>query len=563
MELSHEDAVAIGLIKGVALTEGELKSGEAMTRDNVIMGAGAMRASALNGTARLDIDHHYDKLPPEYLEKYGGEIANPYPPGFIIDAQAVENEIPGSGETRMQVEFLAIIENRTVYDMIKAGKIKGCSVVDFIRNVNCDGEKSVDGGGPGCQYEGSAYLENTLILDEVPNSNSTWVAVVSDADIGTIIANRSEEVKNKLRKQMRHSLSPVQKIIINAHAGSNWSDEQSLDAYMTDGIWNNGAESIADYLKSEKSIDEAVAAKMADYLIKNPETLSQYQLEWLSMEDLSAWWTSIQTSGAPNAEIHALKAEIAKLKWLPTNKSELARISGVQKGHALTRDDVKYHRAAKSNACNGCRFAGFYDDKTGYCNLINGAVDADGTCDKFTAPDGAPPAADAPTDKSADPPATDKPADADPSDKPADAPADKDCTCADKHNEPVPPNEDGSCPDGYTISEDGTECIPDNATGDDPASGDGGSGQPGPVPSSVKHGKPAPSKKPTTQAAIEADPVKNQKAQATEIDKQIAELVKKYKALPPTLYGREGMAAIAERQRIKDEIIRLTALKKS
>ena len=144
------------MIKGVAMSEGKLKSGDMMVRDNVIAGAGAMRASAIMGKAQLDIDHHEITLPKSYSEKYGSGIADPYPLGFIVDAQAQENEV--DGEKLMQVEFLATIENEKVYDLIKSGQIKGCSVVDYSRGLKCEKE---------CAYQGSAYLTNTLILDEV------------------------------------------------------------------------------------------------------------------------------------------------------------------------------------------------------------------------------------------------------------------------------------------------------------------------------------------------------------------------------------------------------------
>ena len=153
------------------------KSKDVMTRDNVLAGGGAMRASALMGKATLDIDHLETRLPAEYGRKYGKEINEPYPPGFIVDAQSVENEV--DGKKLMQAEFIAIIENNKVFDMIKQGLFKGCSVVDYSRNMRCNPEA--------CEYEGSAYLSNTLILDEVPNSNGTWVAAVTEEDHGTII----------------------------------------------------------------------------------------------------------------------------------------------------------------------------------------------------------------------------------------------------------------------------------------------------------------------------------------------------------------------------------------
>ena len=63
-KMDPQEFFAMRMIKGVAMTEGELKSGDLMTRDNVIAGGGAMRASALMGKAQLDIDHYEAELPP-------------------------------------------------------------------------------------------------------------------------------------------------------------------------------------------------------------------------------------------------------------------------------------------------------------------------------------------------------------------------------------------------------------------------------------------------------------------------------------------------------------------
>ena len=390
------------LIKGVAMSEGKLKSGEMMTRDNVVAGGGAMRASALMANAQLDIDHFGTELPEKYGEKYGKEILDPYPPGFIVDAQAVENKVGDS--TLMQVEFIAVITNKKVYDMIKAGQIKGCSVVDYTRDLKCEEE---------CHYEGSAYLSNTLILDEVPNSNGTWVAAVTHADIGTIIREIEKAEIESRRPGKLHAL-------IQKHAVK----KNNLENYMNDGVWNDGAESAIEYLKVEKEIDHDTATAMASYLMEFPTNVSQYQLENLSHADLMAWRGS---TGAIYAKLRSMVNAIAELRWLQRDDVDLLK----KAKNKLTPGQVNLRFSEKDEMdrqCSGCKwyvsesFAG--EGEFGHCQMVAGKIDGNRTCDKY------------------------------------DKHVTKQCGCEaepEDHADPEPV--DGECPDGYMISEDGTKCA--------------------------------------------------------------------------------------------------------
>ena len=78
-----------------------------------------------------------------------------------------------------------MINNPTVYNLISAGRVKGCSVVDMPRKKVCDDQNS-------CKFEGSAYIMNTIALEGTPNSSGTWAAPVTANDIGTIIKSDTQ-----------------------------------------------------------------------------------------------------------------------------------------------------------------------------------------------------------------------------------------------------------------------------------------------------------------------------------------------------------------------------------
>ena len=267
-----------------------------------------MRASAIMGKAQLDIDHFEAELPPSYIEKYGREIAEPYPPGTIVDAQAVENTV--DGKQVMQVEFLAIMHNQKVYEMIKQGLIKGCSVVDYNRGLTCTDK---------CSYQGSAYLSNTLMLDEVPNSNGTWVAAVDHNDVGTIIKPLMDSIPDT---EAVNKVGTLEKIITTHMEQVKPKTKRTLhnlESYMENGMWMHGRDSAVAYLTEEKEIDRDTAITMANYLMENPANISQYQLEHLSRDDLMAWWGS---TGVWFKKFNDLTKAVSELRWLARDNIE-------------------------------------------------------------------------------------------------------------------------------------------------------------------------------------------------------------------------------------------------
>ena len=98
-----------------------------------------------------------------------------YPVGIVTDAQAVT-----AADGRAEVQSVMRIHNRVLYDLIRGGEARGCSVVDYPRRKYCDAPGS-------CKYEGSVYLFNTIALLGEPHSPGTYVRPVTAADIGTII----------------------------------------------------------------------------------------------------------------------------------------------------------------------------------------------------------------------------------------------------------------------------------------------------------------------------------------------------------------------------------------
>ena len=269
MELTIEDAEGIGLVKGVLMREGKLKSGDVMTRDNVMQGAGALRATARAGEAWIDIDHYDEKLPEKYTEKYGKEINEPYPVGNVIDCEAVEGK-----DGKMEVQAIMAIVNKTAYKLIKDGKIKGNSVVDFYRKLTCDKD---------CEFEGSTYRMNTLVLEEIPNSEGTWVQHVTKDDIGTII----QTVKKDTHAANRKVWGTLNKIIMENRKAHEFD---LLGKYQTEGKWTDGKSSIVEFLEHGKDIEQELAKQIAEWIESTPDLFSNYQLEHASAADLIAWW---------------------------------------------------------------------------------------------------------------------------------------------------------------------------------------------------------------------------------------------------------------------------------
>ena len=171
-----------------------------MARDNIMSGAGALRAVAAAGLALVDIDHHQHELPAPYVEKYGLGINDPYPVGYVLDAQGIVAK-----DGLAEVQAMMMIQNPTVYNLISAGRVNGCSVVDMIRKKVCNDDT--------CRFEGSAYIMNTIALEGKPNSAGTWAAPVTASDIGTIIKPATQEhladapIAQIITKRLEHCAS--------------------------------------------------------------------------------------------------------------------------------------------------------------------------------------------------------------------------------------------------------------------------------------------------------------------------------------------------------------------
>ena len=271
MELTIDDAESLGLVKHVLCREGKLKSGETYNRDTIKEATGALRAQALRGEAINDIDHYKEKLPETYETKYGAGINDPYPIGHIIDAHSVEGK-----DGKVEIQAISSIHNPVVYNLVKEGKVKGNSVVDYYRKLTCETD--------GCSYEGSTFMYNTLVLDEVPNSDGTWIAPITADDIGTIITHvkKAEHAKGGIMKILQDRLKEM-------HTQKNQNFE-ALNEYMTDGVWNDGVDSIKAFLLEHKdNMTEEHAQSLADFMFANPTEFSMHQLAHLSGSDLLAW----------------------------------------------------------------------------------------------------------------------------------------------------------------------------------------------------------------------------------------------------------------------------------
>ena len=561
LELTKDDLKQLKLIKGVAMQEGEVKSGEAMKRDNVIAGAGALRASSLLGFAFLDIDHFAEDLPKEYTDEYPGLDV---PCGFHLDAQAVENTVGTEQKKLMEVEFIAALENDKAYEMVKNHDFVGCSVVDYARSLNCekcnsDGTDDADIEAQkhcSCNYDGSAYLQNTLVLKEVPNSNGTWVDIVTEEDIGTIIQNTKGKDYTKLSEQFNTKPTPLQTKILNClgkqhHTKTNHEyHEADLTNYMNDGIWINGKDSIVSFLTEEKGLEESLAAEMAQYLFENPTKLNQYQLTDLSADDMVAWWNTFVTL---EKQLNSIKHRVATLSWLEHNAKPLRALSHA---YPLGYGEVQYGDAAAGSQCQDCRWysSSNFDEspeEKGYCQLLSGDVDGIKGCDRFEMIPGSGGSGSTPPTEEEDPTETEDP-------EPQ----------MDGEDE-VAPDEDGNCPTGYTLSEDGTMCIKDDQATSE-SSGDGGE-QSAAVPNdkSKRHtfipGKRNPEIK--KNALVEKHPSQKSNTTDQKLQDEINKLKQTQKRLALELkhaskFAKNTNEKSLKLQKVTAEIKRLTALKK-
>ena len=409
LNITDEDFSHSDLVYGSAMISGPLKSGEpegpaTITDEAAIAGAGALRAMAIFGQAQLDIDHFDQALPEEYAKKYGDGIADPYPPGIILDAQAVHIRVPPTDREAVSVEFLAAVPNRHVYKMIANHKFVGCSVVDAIRSVSCPGcnakkeGKSNDDKECMCQYEGSAYIANTLALEAVPNSNGTWVDVFDRATYDAIgesdAAEKDSAEKDAVRPNVRKQLDRIRHTfdVFYGIAGKNpvatTKNHASLADYMTDGIWNEEKASVEAYL-TERGVSEDVIGPMSEYLFENPTALNQYQLEDLSIEDLAAWWNTVVATQRVEGRLHTLERRVAALFKIKPLAKSLKVIHDAPFGLS----EVNYGARGPEAQCVGCRWYTSYTDgdpaegtaPAGRCTITSADVGGDNGCDAFAA----------------------------------------------------------------------------------------------------------------------------------------------------------------------------------
>ena len=414
LQISDEDFAASDLVYGSAMISGQLKSGEGgnpatITDEAAIAGAGALRAMAIFGLAPLDIDHFESELPENYTEKYGAKINDPYPPGFIVDAEAVRVSVPPTGRDAVSVEFLAIVPNRHVYKMIGKHAFKGCSVVDAIRSVSCpscatDGgkvekeNKKHDEGECMCTYGGSAYIGNTLVLEAVPNSNGTWVDVF-DRTVYDAISEKAgdgksvddadkKDVAATPRPNLRRAIARARKNALADPSTRRRHSDVDIEQYMTDGMWNDEKASVEAFL-TERGVDESVIGDMAEYLFANPTALNQYQLQDLSVEDLAAWWQTIIATRIVEQRLHTLERRVAGLITLKPNAKALAVLNDAPFGLS----EVNYGARPPEAQCVGCRWYTSYTDgdpaegsaPAGRCTITSADVGGDNGCDAFAA----------------------------------------------------------------------------------------------------------------------------------------------------------------------------------
>lgn len=416
------------LFKGVAMQSGEMKRGEIMTDDNIYFATGAMSTAAMMGVAMMDIDHYEtaEEVPKSYLAKYGEGLTDPYPPAFIIDAAAEENVTEPDGKKHLQVEFIGACTNKLVYDMIKAGKFKGCSVVDYYRKEVCDDCQGTD-GTCNCTIEGSHFLMNTFILEEVPNSNGTWVEVLTEKDVGTVIERPSPELVEALKLKANKDPRMRMKTVL-LEQNKRRHAQYDLDKYMdiSSGQWNDGKASISEFLTVEKGLPDVTAADMAEYLWTHPEALNQYQYENMSAEDLVAWFRHI-TEKDFKARFYQLQKQITALNQLSHNANGLEVLRNIE---MLTQEEVSYGPGQEGTMCKDCRWFTATDaaniDGEGACAIVESPILGSDTCVRFEAIGEAVP-----------------PGEPEPSAE---------------HPDPVEPNEDGSCDEGWELNEESNMC---------------------------------------------------------------------------------------------------------
>ena len=280
MKLSVNDAEKLGIVKGVLLREGKTKRDEWYLGENVLQGAGAMRNAAFRGEAFIDIDHH-EQLPESYLKKYGNAIADPYPSGMVIDVQGVK-----ASDGKYEVQAIMQIKNRAVYDLIKENKIVGNSTLDYYRTKECGTRNAESGPDAACALKGSTYVANSLMLEAVPNTDGTWISVLDETDIGTILEHTPTVARNAVHDKIAADLAEL-----HPQLSKNGMVAADLKPYMEDGVWkgDNKPETAANFLKEQKGVDGSTATKVGAILVEHPQSFTQEQMTYLSGSDITAW----------------------------------------------------------------------------------------------------------------------------------------------------------------------------------------------------------------------------------------------------------------------------------
>ena len=303
--ITAEMAREMRLVKGVCMVEGATKDGrqhpeheDTYTRDLVLEGMAGLRAAAWLGQGQIDIDHYPSRLPDSYRTDHPGLGAESYPPGFPIDAQAVEHE------DKMLGEFLAMIPDTKTYEMIRDHKFVGCSVMNWYRDADCS---DCSGRTCKCVEEGSVFIDNTLVLTGVPNVDGTWVDVVDAEDIGTMLVNAqtagnagyagrlsdramlTARIRNTREQMAAAQTAPPASPPPSPPAGGRAN--APFESYYQNGAWVNGTESIREFLIEEKEVDADTAGEIAEYLTANPDALEPSQILLLSGADYEAWWS--------------------------------------------------------------------------------------------------------------------------------------------------------------------------------------------------------------------------------------------------------------------------------
>lgn len=342
--LPHDiEADEFYLIKGVAATEGEFKSGDIFTKENLAFGAGGMSTAAMQGIGIIDIDHYHEELPERYakygLEGINGEI------GFLIDAGISINKVTdGDGKTRelTQVEWVGYTTIKKVAELVDEGKFIGTSVEDWSRSADCATDEN--GFPTECAIEGSHFINLGLILDEVPDSHGTWVNRVTSDDLETWKRNAEKnEPQFIIMKAEAHKLKGrARKIWAKLNRDARRKTLYDLTDYLdVNGNFENGKDGIFEYLTKDVALDEVTAKNISDYLWDHPSERNSWQMEMMSAGDWVAWYGHIQVLDK-DAEIANLRKVLKKhgIKCMTCgNESKSRKIVRVLKTHVAKNED--------------------------------------------------------------------------------------------------------------------------------------------------------------------------------------------------------------------------------